>query len=162
MDLRSQRGVAASGLVVGVALIVLVAAVSFVLLTKRAGEDAAASNAAALDAAAMADDRQAQSAARNALVAAKTAFTDLGSYKDVTPEMLGQIEPDLAYSTEPSTGTTQVSVAVTEPSVGIAVRSASGTCWLLRDDVASSTTTYGSGETCSGEAALATATLASW
>ena len=162
MGLRSERGVAASGLVVGVALIVLVVAVSFVLLTKRAGEEAASANQAALDEAAVSEDRVAQSWLRNGLVAGKTVLTDLGGYGDVTPAMLAQVEPSLMFTAGASTEPGHVSVAVTDQQLGLAMLSATGTCWTIRDDASGTVTTYGSGAPCTGEVALATATQASW
>jgi hypothetical protein len=158
MDLRGERGSVATGMVVGVAVLALVASVSFVLLTKRGGEEAASAASGALDAAAEAQDRRALSSLRNGLAAAKTAYTDTGSYAQVTPEVLGQIEPSLGFVAGPSGGPTQVSVGVTDGAIGLAARSESGTCVMMRDDVAASATTYGSGEPCTGENALATAT----
>ena len=147
---------AASGLVVGVAVVVLVAAVSFVLLAKRGGEEAAGAADTALDAAADSDDRAAQSSLRNGLAAAKTIYTDADSYAAVSPETMVQIEPSLSYTVEASTGSAVVSVAAADQQVGLAVLSGSGTCWYIRDD-ASVGTTYGSGSPCTGAAALASA-----
>ncbi len=63
-----------------------------------------------------AQNRAAQSSLRNALVAAKTAYTDTSDYTgaDTSAELLA-IEPSLTYNdaTTASTGPTVVSVAVT-------------------------------------------------
>ena len=162
MDNRGDRGFAASGLVVAVAVIVLVASVSFVLLAKRGGEEAAGAASGALDAAAESKDRQAQSTLRNALAAAKTAYTDFGNYGGVTAEMLAQIEPSLDFTGGASNGSVSVSVAVTEQQVGLAAMAETGTCWWMRDDLAVSKTTFGSGTSCTGQDALAGAAAASW
>ena len=162
MDTHPERGSVATGLVVSVAVLALIASVSFVLLTKRGGEEAASAASDALDAAAVAQDRTVQSSLRNALAAAKTAYTDADSYAVATPDMLGRIEPSLSFVSGDSTGPFQVSVAQTETTVGLAARSETGTCWFMRDDVMTGGTTYGSGEPCTGQAALATATLSSW
>jgi hypothetical protein len=162
MDIRAQRGFAATGLVVAVAVVVLVSAVSFVLLAKRGGEEAAKAASADLDAAAEAKDREAQSTLRNALAAAKTAYTDTASYADVTPEVLVQIEPSLSFTSGPSTVPNAVSVAVTDQAIGLAAMSESGTCFWMHDDVESGGTTYGSGTTCTGAAALTGASGPLW
>jgi type IV pilus assembly protein PilA len=162
MDTRTERGIVASGLVVGVAVAVLLAAVSFVLLAKRGGEEAASAASGALDAAAESQDRAAQSSLRNALAAAKTIYTDSDSYGDVSPATMVQIEPSLSYVDGGSTGVTVVSVVATDQQVGLAAMSVTGTCWWLHDDATGGGTTYGSGSACTGQDALAGATATSW
>jgi type IV pilus assembly protein PilA len=151
-----------TGLVVGVAVVVLVVAVGFILVAKRGGEEAASAAKSDLTGASDAQDREAQSSLRNGLAAAKTAYTDTGSYAQVTPEALGEIEPSLTLTAGPSGDRFTVSVAVTEQSVGLAAMSTSGTCFWLRDDEAGGGTTYGSGSPCTGQAALAGAASPSW
>src|SRR5256886_12218953 len=46
-----------------------------------------------------AEARAAQSSVRNALVAAKTSYTDVDSYKNVSTATLPRIEPSLRYLT---------------------------------------------------------------
>jgi hypothetical protein len=162
MDTRTDRGMVASGLVVAVAVVVLVAAVGFVLLTKRGGEEASVAASAVLDAATESDDRRAQSTLRNAMAASLTAFADLDTYDGVTPQMLGSIEPSLSFTGGPSTGSTVVSVATTSETQGLAVLSASGTCWWLASRPVTSGLAYGSGTACTGADALAGATATSW
>jgi type IV pilus assembly protein PilA len=162
MGTRGQHGFAASGLVAVVAVIVLVSAVGFVLLAKRGGEEAASAASSDLAAAAEAQDRQAQSSLRNGLAAAKTAYTDSGSYAGATAEALGQIEPSLGFTTGASTDRNTVSVVVTDQSIGLASMSDTGTCFWIRDDVAAGSTTYGSGTACTGADALSGASGPLW
>jgi len=111
-----------------------------------------------------AQNRAAQSSLRNALVAAKTAYTDTSDYTTATSAGLPAIEPSLTYlgAAAPSTGPTVVSVAVTGGTSGIwsgAALSDSGTCyWIMDDATATGTgTKYGSGAVCTGTAAAAAA-----
>jgi len=128
-----------------------------------------------------AEARAAQSSVRNALVAAKTSYTDVDSYNNLQPAATGVttlngIEPSLTYQAAASTGPTIVSFAVgqngatTFQEVGLAGMANSGTCYFLRDaanvggtDPAG--TKYGSTPTaanCTGTYALANANAASW
>jgi type IV pilus assembly protein PilA len=124
-----------------------------------------------------AQDRAAQSS-RNALTAAKTAYTDTSDYSTAqTSAQLTAIEPSLKYETaaNPSgTDTTvpsfkDVSVSVTSVTTGDnqiwsgAVLSKSGTCFYLKDIAtgAGAGTFYGTGGTCTGTAAAA-ASGGSW
>jgi type IV pilus assembly protein PilA len=126
-----------------------------------------------LGARARAQDRAAQSSLRNALTAAKTAYTDKSDYSSSTSTDLGAIEPSLNYEaagTVSGTSTTvpafkDISVSVTSVTTGdnqvwsAAVLSKSGKCYWIRD-VATGTgagTFYGTGATCTGTAAVAAA-----
>jgi type IV pilus assembly protein PilA len=86
-----------------------------------------------------ADARAAQSSVRNALVAAKTSYTDVDNYNNVSVANLGSIEPSLTYQAAASTGPTVVSFetalngATTRQEVGMAAMANSGTCYFLRD-----------------------------
>ena len=85
-----------------------------------------------------AQNRAAQSDLRNALVAAKTWYTDASSYTgaDSTATGLKTIEPSLNYVAVAATGT-DVSVAVISTSQWAAGRlSASNTCFYISDDSA--------------------------
>ena|SRR5436190_9237031 len=128
-----------------------------------------------------AEARAAQSSVRNALVAAKTSYTDVDSYNNLTPALTGVttlngIEPSLTYQAGASTGPTIVSFAVaqngatTQQEVGLAAMANSQTCYFLRD-VANvggadpSGTRYGSttvAANCTGTNALASSNAASW
>src|SRR2546430_12735996 len=59
-----------------------------------------------------AEARAAQSSARNALVAAKTSYTDVDSYDNASVNTLHSIEPYLTYHAAASTGPTVVSFAI--------------------------------------------------
>ena len=129
-----------------------------------------------------AEARAAQSSTRNALVAAKTSYTDTDSYNNLQPAATGVttlngIEPSLTYQAGASTGPTVVSFAVaqngatTYQEVGLAAMANSGTCYQLRDianvggTVPTAGTTYGSTATpanCTGTNAMTNATLPRW
>jgi len=115
-----------------------------------------------------AQNRAAQSSLRNALVAAKTAYTDTSDYTgaDTSAELV-LIEPSLTYNdaTTASTGPTVVSVAVTGTGNTIwsaASMSQSGSCYWIMDNAGASGTgtKYGTTATaanCTGTAAAAAA-----
>jgi type IV pilus assembly protein PilA len=124
-----------------------------------------------------AQNRAAQSSLRNALAAAKTAYTDTSDFSEATEAAtdLPAIEPSLDYV---ATGT--VSDTPTEVSVGVghvtgtdsqrwagAAMSESGTCYGILEvsTGGSAGTTYGSTATaasCTGTWALANANGAPW
>jgi len=123
-----------------------------------------------------AEARAAQSSVRNALVAAKTSYTDVDSYNNVTAGNLLSIEPSLTYQAGASTGPTVVSFeiglngATTNQEVGLAAMANSGTCFFLRDaanigGTHPAGTRYGSTTTaanCTGTYARNNAALTSW
>ncbi|MGE5227614.1 MAG: hypothetical protein ACM3OO_12140 [Planctomycetaceae bacterium] len=150
----------ASGLVVVLATLVLAGslATAFLLQARRQIPLPGAPQASAA-ARTTGADRVAQASARNALAAALTAFTDRHTFSTVTPHALEQIEPDLTFTLDPSTSPAVASVATTDQRVGVAVRSASGVCWLVSiDETAGGTTRYGAGaDPCTGELALGAA-----
>jgi type IV pilus assembly protein PilA len=99
-----------------------------------------------------AQNRAAQSSLRNALVAAKVAYTDDSNYDgaDTSAELL-LIEPSLSYAAAAvdSTGPTNVSVAVTDTAGGDvdqvwsgAALSQSGVCFYISDNATGPGTTY--------------------
>jgi type IV pilus assembly protein PilA len=112
-----------------------------------------------------AQDRGAQSDLRNAMAAAKAYYTEGDTYAGL-PAEIANYETSLDFITGASTLTNQdVSVDVSSDGteVGFARMSASGTCFWIMDDASGSDagTYYGTGETCTGEAALA-ANGSSW
>src|SRR5262249_34795080 len=127
-----------------------------------------------------AQDRAAQSSLRNALTAAKTAYTDNSDYSKSTDADLPAIEPSLTYAngTTASTGFKDISIDVTDSVSGngdqqvwsAAALSKSGTCFYISDTAvgASAGTLYGSDTSstastnCTGAKALANAASASW
>jgi type IV pilus assembly protein PilA len=115
-----------------------------------------------------AQNRAAQSSLRNALVAAKTAYTDTSDYTTATDVLLPAIEPSLQYQPAgtASTGPTEVSVEADPLTPNIwsaAALSESGTCYWIMDDAGATGTgtKYDTGAACTGTAASAAAG-ASW
>ena len=127
-----------------------------------------------------AQNRAAQSSLRNALTAAKTAYTDNSDYSKSTFADLPGIEPSLQYvdGGAGAVASMDITVAgVTYPSFKVvsvavsnvagsdkqiwaaAVLSKSGTCYWIKDVATggSAGTFFGSGATCTGTAALAAA-----
>ena len=103
-----------------------------------------------------AQDRGAQSNIRNAFTAEKTSYTDKSQYSNDVTTTLPGIEPSLHWFADevPGAGgqTNEVSVTVTTASntndtVVLGAKSASGTCFYLKD-VAGTGTTYASTSTC--------------
>jgi type IV pilus assembly protein PilA len=107
-----------------------------------------------LGARARAQDRAAQSNLRNALTAEKTYYTDKQAYTATGTELTA-IEPSLVYNGDVSpANNNQIYVAIATVTGGAAndqvtlvAKSASGTCFFLRDlaDTATSGTNYGKG-----------------
>jgi type IV pilus assembly protein PilA len=114
-----------------------------------------------------AQNRAAQSSLRNALVAAKVAYTDVSDYSTATDADLGAIEPALTYLPAATvSGTpTEVSVRVSDQVVGdaqvwsAAAISESGDCFEISDNATGPGTTFGTGvaATCNGTNAIAAA-----
>jgi type IV pilus assembly protein PilA len=118
-----------------------------------------------------AQNRAAQSSLRNALAAAKTAFTDTDDYSTATNVNLLAIEPSLTYQVAgtASTGPNDVSVGpfstvpLSNDSWSAAALSDSGTCYWIKDVStagAASGTRFGSGAACTATAAQAAAATA--
>jgi len=82
-----------------------------------------------------AQNRAAQSDLRNALVAAKTIYTDNSTYLPAnTPANLTAVEPSLTYvAGAPAANSTNVGVAADATNFGAARQSASGVCYYLWD-----------------------------
>jgi type IV pilus assembly protein PilA len=114
-----------------------------------------------------AQNRAAQSSLRNALVAAKVAYTDVSDYSTATDADLGAIEPALTYLPAATvSGTpTEVSVRVSDQVLGdaqvwsAAAISESGDCFEISDNATGPGTTFGTGAaaTCNGTNAIAAA-----
>jgi type IV pilus assembly protein PilA len=115
-----------------------------------------------------AQNRAAQSSLRNALVAAKTAYTDVSDYSTATDADLGAIEPSLSYEAagDDSTGPNSVSVEAAGQVWSGAALSDSGVCFYLSDDATGPGTQYGddggAGAGCTGDDAVLAATNPSW
>ena len=124
-----------------------------------AGQEIGADNQTMVEQVGAAQDVQAELTATQSVRNAMQVYAASGSFTDVTPEALAAAEPSFRYVAGASGDPNTVSVAVADGGVGLAVRSSSGTC--LYAFVQASTTTYGTGATCTGEAATA-ATDPSW
>jgi type IV pilus assembly protein PilA len=112
-----------------------------------------------------AQNRAAQSSLRNALVSAKTIFTDANNYTQADVSALTTAEPSLSFvdATTASTGPTIVSVNPVSATVWAgASMAASGTCFYIKDSANGPGTQYGSGTTCTGTQANTSATLTAW
>jgi type IV pilus assembly protein PilA len=105
-----------------------------------------------------AQNRAAQSSLRNALVAAKTAYTDDSAYTNADNAGLTLIEPSLTYlDAGDSTGATVVSVDISGTNDQVwsgAALSESGSCFYITDD-ATSGTAYGKDESATAATACA-------
>ena len=89
-----------------------------------------------------AQDKAAQSDLRNALVAAKTLYTDTSSYAGATATGLATVEPSLNYvaaATDSTVAAPSVSVSAAPTIWGAARMSASGTCYTIKDTAAAGT-----------------------
>jgi type IV pilus assembly protein PilA len=118
-----------------------------------------------------ANDRAAQSSLRNAVTAAKTLFTDKQDYSVADVTELGKVEPSLTFvdaSTDaPSHRTVSVSGGTAVSTTFIAAtKSASGTCFYIKDVAATGGgTTYAkdTASTCTPQAGTAGLTFSgSW
>jgi type IV pilus assembly protein PilA len=95
-----------------------------------------------LGARARANDRAAQSTARDALVAAKVVYTDTQDYRDAKLAALQAAsgKSALTFVTGDPTGNNQVSVAnVNAGYILFGVKSSSGECFYLADDTVAGT-----------------------
>ena len=114
-----------------------------------------------------ANDKAAQSGLRNALVAAKTCFTDDDTYTDCTYDVVGDIETSLTFVDHgaASTGPNEISVATPGTAEWWAASlSQSGTCFYIHDDANGTGTDFAKGAgTCDGDTADGLAyTLTGW
>jgi hypothetical protein len=106
-----------------------------------------------------AQDAAAQTSATRAIVVARTVTAENGSFPE-DAATLSAFEPSIQFTSGASTGPDQVAVAATPTTFGAAVRSESDTCWWISIDQAG-VTRYGSGDTCTGRAAMG-ATATAW
>jgi type II secretory pathway pseudopilin PulG len=79
-------------------------------------------------------DEQAKTNLLTAYDAATILRSTSGSYFQATPESLARTEPALTYTTGDSGGPEDVSVYPLDQRITLAVRSQSGTCWVIQDD----------------------------
>ena len=141
--------------------LVAAAVIAFVILSgaDEAGRelgDAGSDTVAQIDAA---YDAAAQGTIGRAMVVARSLYAEQGSFTSDLAT-LSAFDPGLRFTSGPSAGPGTVSYAASGTGFAAAVRSESGTCWWARIDAAG-VTTFGSGSTCTGDAAMA-ASAASW
>ena len=155
------KGSIPSQLVWVVVGLVVAAAAAFVFLSgaDEAGKEIADAGSETLGQVDRAYDAAAQGTVGRAVVVAQSLYAEQGTFTSDLPT-LSAFDPGLRFTSGPSTGPETVSYAVSGMEFGAAVRSGSGTCWWVKVD-ASSATSYGSGATCTGRAALA-ASSPSW
>jgi type IV pilus assembly protein PilA len=116
-----------------------------------------------------AQDRAAQSSLRNSLTAAKTIFTDAETYLNATDTALDSAEPSIDHVATGVASTGAKNVSVNPASAGVwygAAKSASGTCFFVKDNVASpgadGTTFAKSTNACTGTQAALETYSSSW
>lgn len=98
-------------------------------------------------------DSDAVKAAGMALIAARAASTEHGSFLDAGPVQLSALQPRYTFVDGPSTTSTIVSVASTADTWAAAVQDPGGTCYWIRATSAGDIS-RGTGSECTGEAAL--------
>ena len=121
-----------------------------------------------------ANDKAAESGVRNALVAAKTIFTDTDDYSTVTAASMLAVEPSLTYVAAggPSTGPGSIGVLVgnsttlpviTNGAVGLVALSKSGSCFEAYDQANAGTTfTHSTSGACTAVMTVAGLGTAGW
>jgi type IV pilus assembly protein PilA len=113
-----------------------------------------------------AQNKSAQSSLRNSLVAAKTAFSDTGSYSASSYGTLASIEPSITFiaaggtSLKPNEVVVAIVVSPTPQSYTALARSDSGNCYGIRE-IVGQTTEY-STNTTGGATVCASAALTVW
>lgn len=84
-----------------------------------------------------------QSWLRNALVAAKTLYTDCASYEGLTPELLAEVEPTISYDTSATATQGTISIRdVSERQILFVTEDLDGTPWCIAD-IAGKRTSFG-------------------
>jgi hypothetical protein len=143
----------------GALLLVAVLLVAYLQLTSGGASPAAVSSPTA-SAADTAGDVQAKAAAKAAASAASAAFQASNGYATIGPEQLSLLDPDVTFTTDPSTSASVVSVASAQAAWAAAVLGPSGTCyWIKIGGIGA--VSYGTGTTCTGAAAM-TASQPRW
>ena len=137
----------------GALLVVAVIVVAYLQLTSGGATSAEVSSptASAVD---TAMDAQAKAAAKGAASAASAAYQASNGFATIGPDQLSLLDPDVSFTTDPSTSASVVSVANAQAAWAAAVLGPSGTCyWIKIGGIGA--VSYGTGSTCTGAAALA-------
>ena len=79
-------------------------------------------------------DEEAKTNLLDAYDAATILRSTSGSYFQATPESLARTQPRLTYTAGASGGAEDISVYPLDQRITLAVRSQSGTCWVIQDD----------------------------
>ena len=138
-----------------VAGLVVVGALAFVFLrgADEAGKQIAASQSDAVSQIDRAHDAAAQASMGRAVVVALSLYAENGSFTS-NPASLSSYDPGLGFTSGPSNDPMTISYSAEADAFGAAVLSESGACWWAKIDT-NSVTTYGSGASCTGSAAMA-------
>jgi hypothetical protein len=130
--------------IIGGSIVLAAAIVAVALVTLNKKETPGVAEAVLIDARERAQDRAAQAHLRNALVAAKTYWTDNASYAGWGPGAGAAIEPSLVWGGDgpASEGAVSINLA-TGDQVVMSTVSASGQAFCVADDVGFGGTTYG-------------------
>jgi hypothetical protein len=126
MDSGLSMVATAASLVIGALLL----AFALTSMFKSTGGSTKLSNAPGVG---TADDIAAQQALSTSLTAAGPAAAAAGGYGAITAGALETADPSIAYTSGPSTSSSSVSVASSSAGMTLAVRSSTGSCWLVWD-----------------------------
>ena len=132
--------------------LVVAAVLAFVFLrgADEAGRQIADAQGDAVAQVDRAQDVEAQVTLGRAVVVVRTLYAEQGSFE---PAALADFDPSIDFTPGSSTGPTSIAYHADGDAFGIAALSASGICWWVRGD-ADGTTSYGSGDACTGRATL--------
>lgn len=104
-------------------------------------------------------DASARTALQDTLAAASAIHAETGTYSDATSFELATRLPRYTFlpASQPSGSAAQVSYYANGSTFSAAALDADGTCYWIKDDRTTEVTSYGTGEPCTGNAALGSA-----
>ena len=150
---RTRMVLGGIGLVIAAVLIY-----GFMHFIGGAGKEIASDQQAEINQIGNAQDAQAKLTASSGSQAVETLYAQSQSFSSITPAALRQFEPAYSYTSGASADPNTLSVASSSNGVGLAVHSASGTCLYVH--ITPTGNAYGSGTTCTGQAALSASSSA--
>jgi hypothetical protein len=158
---RARRGIGRSILIVLGLVVAGGAAAAWFSVTRSGGEAVVQHARDTTVEITHASDTQAQAALQASLMSAKTAFVEDATFEVADAEHLSALSPDVTFvdGATVSSGPGVVSVQGSPQAWGAAVMSDSGTCFWIRETVAGGTA-YGSGDPCTGAAAMSSTAAA--
>ena len=108
-------------------------------------------------------DQSTQQLLEQAATSARTIDSTTGSMTRANSLALAPSFPSITFKQafDPSTGPSELSLAITPTTWAAASLSNSGTCWWIKVDAATDGATFGTGDTCTGQSAVA-ATETQW